>query len=601
MKKAPVMIKVFNNGYLIALLLFLAGSIASLCDGVIASKGLGTAELAAIGIVYPYTKTMECISLMFSGGAQVLIGRKIGQNRFDEVSKVFYTSLAFTAALSLFIAAAVSALSVPVSRMFGANEETLRPTVEYLLSLVAGAPAHLLTLYLIALFQLDEKKKLINTATIVMTVVNVGLNILFVFRGMGIRGIGYSTSISYYAALLILSVHFLEGKLPRRRKKEGADGIRQEETRAKPQGILLQGKFGVSREYLLETIREGAPSAFKSVTSIIFNTVVNNILCMAGSTEAMAAFSVYKMTKFIFLSVSEAIISPVRMIQSMLTEEKDHKMMKGIFRYSLRRGLALSTLLSAVLWISGRQIFSSVISGAVLDETISLMRWSAPVFILNTFVCYYLAYFQAIGRKKTVYSISLVMNIATIPVFFLFARAFGSEGIWIGHAVQETVTAAYAVGCAYVMGRGNRSMVNRLLVLPMEENYTAHDFHIGSAEDAKEATASFGEICSESIPDRKKSYYCSLALEEIVFNILEYQKHSNEPEPNIDVHIVVSGNDRMVMRIKDCSRERDPFAKYEYSMTGDGLENIGIRIVKSFARDIRYSYIYGVNFITITV
>ncbi len=36
-------------------------------------------------------------------------------------------------------------------------------------------------------------------------------------------------------------------------------------------------------------------------------------------------------------------------------------------------------------------------------------------------------------------------------------------------------------------------------------------------------------------------------------------------------------------------------------MTGDGLENIGIRIVKSFARDIRYSYIYGVNFITITV
>ena len=57
MKKQPVLIKVFNNGYLIALLLFLAGSIGSLCDGVIASRGLGVAELAAIGIVYPYTKT----------------------------------------------------------------------------------------------------------------------------------------------------------------------------------------------------------------------------------------------------------------------------------------------------------------------------------------------------------------------------------------------------------------------------------------------------------------------------------------------------------------------------------------------------------------
>ncbi len=39
MKKTPVLIKVFNNGYLISLLLFLAGSIASLCDGVIASRG----------------------------------------------------------------------------------------------------------------------------------------------------------------------------------------------------------------------------------------------------------------------------------------------------------------------------------------------------------------------------------------------------------------------------------------------------------------------------------------------------------------------------------------------------------------------------------
>ena len=75
-----VLIGVFNSGYVIALLLFLAGSIGSLCDGVIASRGLGVAELAAIGIVYPYTKTMECISLLFSSGSQVIVGRKIGQN-----------------------------------------------------------------------------------------------------------------------------------------------------------------------------------------------------------------------------------------------------------------------------------------------------------------------------------------------------------------------------------------------------------------------------------------------------------------------------------------------------------------------------------------
>ena len=59
----------------------------------------------------------------------------------------------------------------------------------------------------------------------------------------------------------------------------------------------------------------------------------------------------------------------------------------------------------------------------------------------------------------------------------------------------------------------------------------------------------------------------------------------------IDVHIVLFGNNNMIMRVKDCSKERDPFAKYEYSKESDSLDNIGIKIVKSFAEDIKYSFI----------
>ena len=580
--KQPILIKVFNSGYLIALLLFLAGSIGSLCDGVIASKGLGVAELAAIGIVYPYTKAMECISLMFSSGAQVIIGRKIGQSKFDEVSKVFYTSLAFTAVLSVLIAVVMSIFAAPVSRLFGAGtEELLRPTVDYLVSLALGAAAHLLTLYLIPLFQLDEKKKLINAATIVMTVINVGLNIIFVLNGMGIKGIGYSTSISYYAALIILSAHFF----------------------GKKNGVLLKGGFSVSKIYLIQTVREGTPTAFKNVSSIIFNTAVNNMISMTGSTEAMAAFSVYKMTKFIFLSVSEAIINPVRMIQSMLREEKDNKMLKRIFRYSMMKGVGFSALLCLLLCVFGRTAYSFMVSGAVLDETMTLMYSTVIVYILNSVVCYYLAYFQAIGKHKLVYSISVVLNIGTLPVFYLLARAFGSKGVWAGFAVQFVIISAYVLICALVLGRKNKGIVNKLLVIPASgsENYKTYDYHIESEEDARAAAADFSELCRGSIAERKKAYFCSLSLEEIVFNILEYQKANNEPDPNIDVHIVILGGDRMIMRVKDCSKERDPFVKYEYSRTGDDLENLGIRIIKSLAEDIKYSFVYGVNFITITI
>ena len=578
-----VLIGVFNSGFLIALLLFLAGSIGSLCDGVIASRALGVAELAAIGIVYPYTKTMECISLLFSSGSKVIIGRKIGQNKFEEVSKIFYTSLTFIAVFAVLLATLICAFSNPISRLFGASGSggTLKPTIEYLFSLAIGAPAQLLTLYMIPLFQLDEKKKLINVTTVIMTVVNICLNILFVVENMGIKGIGYSTSISYYVALIILSTHFF----------------------GKRNGILLRGKFSIDLRYLIEAVKEGAPSAFKNVSSIIFNTFVNNLIARVGTTDAMAAFTMYKMTKFIFLSVSEAIISPVRMIQSMLIEEKDRKMLREIFKYSIVKGLTYSVILSAVLLVFTRQMFGILVSGNVLDETVYFMRCSVVVYLLNTFVCYYLAYFQAIGKNRIVYSISIVLNIVTLPVFYLLGIALGAKGIWISFALQFVIVASYVVIVALIIGRKNKSFVDKLLMLPVEEdrNYETYDFHVRSVEDAKIASAEFGNICNNQIAEKKKSVYCSLALEEILFNILEYQKANDENNPNIDVHIVLSGSDKMIIRVKDCSKERDPFVKYEYKKESDGLENIGIKIVKSFASDVKYSFIYGVNFITITV
>ena len=353
----------------------------------------------------------------------------------------------------------------------------------------------------------------------------------------------------------------------------------------------------------MQTVAEGAPTAFKNVSSIIFNIFVNHILAMTGSTEAIAAFSVFKITKFIFLSVSEAIISPVRMIQSMLMEERDYKMLRRVFRHSMIKGAGNSALLCLLLLVFGRKAYSFMVSGAVLDETMTLMYWTILVFLLNTIVCYYLAFFQAINKHKLVYSISVVLNICTLPVFYLLARAFGSTGIWMGFAAQFVIVSAYVLICACIAGRKNKGLINKLLALPPLDNtdYKTYDFHIESEDAAREATTEFYDICKTNVADAKRAYYCSLSLEEIVFNILEYQKSISEPDANIDVHIVIIGNERMIMRVKDCSSERDPFVKYEYSTTDDDLENMGIRIIKSLAEDVKYSFIYGVNFITITV
>ena len=199
---------------------------------------------------------------------------------------------------SVVVAFVVFTFAEPIANFCGATVETgtLQPTTEYMKSLVVGLPGYLLSLFMIPLFQLDKKEKLINTTTIVMTIVNVSLNITFVLNGFGILSIGYSTSICYYVSLAMLCTHFFE------RKK----------------GILLGGKIGYRFKFLVQTMRQGLPSAFKNVTSIVFNIAINDMLAFFCSTEAIAAFSVYNLTKFIFLSVNESLITPVRMIQTIV-------------------------------------------------------------------------------------------------------------------------------------------------------------------------------------------------------------------------------------------------------------------------------------------
>ena len=148
-----------------------------------------------------------------------------------------------------------------------------------------------------------------------------------------------------------------------------------------------------------------------------------------------------------------------------------------------------------------------------------------------------------------------------LPLFYLLGKAFGARGIWISFSLQFVIVVSYVIIVALIMGRKNKSIVDKLLILPVEEDrdYETYDFHVESIEDAKTASTEFGDICKNRITEKKKSCYCSLALEEILFNILEYQKANDENNPNIDIHIVLFGNNNKLDSKKFVGSSSCPF------------------------------------------
>ena len=65
-----------------------------------------------------------------------------------------------------------------------------------------------------------------------------------------------------------------------------------------------------------------------------------------------------------------------------------------------------------------------MVSGTVLDKTITLMRLATIVFLLNVFVSYCLAYFQAINKNELTYAISIILNLCSLPFFYWLSKAF---------------------------------------------------------------------------------------------------------------------------------------------------------------------------------
>ena len=139
---------------------------AGFIDGLVISRYLGEDAMAASGIAHPIFSIIGIVSGLLAIGMQVRCSQAIGRGNREEycrfVSATIYvglvTSLVFSGFLCIF--------SVPAARLLGASgnaADLIEPTSRYLLGVVIGAPAMVMTSVLSPALQLDTGRKTIQT------------------------------------------------------------------------------------------------------------------------------------------------------------------------------------------------------------------------------------------------------------------------------------------------------------------------------------------------------------------------------------------------------------------------------------------------------
>ncbi|MEE3405275.1 MAG: MATE family efflux transporter, partial [Acutalibacteraceae bacterium] len=228
-------------------------------DGIIIGRFLGEDSMAAYGLVTPIINLSTAFSGILATGAQIICAQHLGAGDKKSARRAFSMCMIITVIVSAVMMAGVLIFRNDISVLLGAHGKSahlLQPTADYLLGIVFSFPCVLFLFEFNSLMRLDGDANRVIVAVVVMTLLDIAgdlVNVLIVHGGM--LGMGLTTSISYFAALVIMLLHFT--------KKD----------------ISFRFSFkGLRMKDLGEIIATGSSSAVGSASSMLRNAALNQIM-----------------------------------------------------------------------------------------------------------------------------------------------------------------------------------------------------------------------------------------------------------------------------------------------------------------------------------
>lgn len=574
--------------------LFLTGTLiefsqvgAGFVDGLVISRFLGPAEMAAEGIVHPIYSVLGVISGLLAVGMQVQCSREIGRGNRENFSRFFSVTVYVGAALSLLTLLLILLFAKPFCVLLGASGNAanlLDSASKYLIGIGIGIPPLIMTAILAPAFQLDSGRKTIQTGALIETAVNILLDLVAVKMDWGIFGVGLATAIASYSNLLYQCTHFL-----------------------KKDRMLHFVKPGVPAKEFLGMLANGGEKAIKRLANIIRPVILNTVIIAYGGTAAMSALSVRNNFSNFTEIFGAGIASAVSLLIGLYYGEINEEAIDEVSSYYHRLIILFSGSVCVLLLAFARPIARLYMTedGEILNMVVFAMRMLALQSILQAVIASRIKYLQAIRRKRNMNLLIFAAQLVFVLLSaFVMGKLFGVYGILACYTVSDALTLMTVMIFYQVKCRKLRPTRTDFHNLPDEFYLKPGDvisLDIRSKEDVSLGSEQIMLFCKGHKIDRKTAYYASLCFEELAENIVEHGFLRNKSsDPMIDLRVVITDN-TFVMRLRDNCPQFDVTKQFiaANAENADPTRNIGIRIISKTASDITYLHAFETNSIII--
>jgi len=291
-------------------------------------------SLATAGITGVFYLIFAVVGQGLNNGLQALIARRAGENRIDEVGKLFSQSLIISVALAL-ICIAITYIFAPWILQFSLKSEPLRvQAISFLRIRVWGLPFLYIYQMRNALLVGTNQSKFLIYGTLAETIVNIVLDYSLIFGHFGLPKIGfngaaYASIIAEASGMLVVFavIH--------------AKGISRQ--------LQLYGKFSFDKKNTILILTQSSPLILQYVISVtsweFFYIMVEHHgqRDLAISNTMRNIFGLFGVFTWSFASTTNTMVSN---IIGQDKKERVIELIKKIIKLSLCFSVSMAVLLN---------------------------------------------------------------------------------------------------------------------------------------------------------------------------------------------------------------------------------------------------------------
>lgn len=553
----------------------LGAVIAAICtilvvilNGVIIGNFFGKVGLAAFGLTLPIIYANLAIGYIFAYGGSIVASNNMADEK--RVNNNFTVVCIVAAIIGVVLTVLLLLFTSNVAQIFGASGESFNATV----SLMKGFFLVILPLMFLYIFinysRIDGYPSLGLYAGLSLFLLNLILNLVFVMvLKMDIFGVGLATALSTIITVLFLLAHFLSKKSTYKFQRN------------------LEFKMELS-----QIIRSGLPNALNQIYNMLRTIITNYLGVMVGGLIFLGALSIQSNVYLLLCSVGVGIGSTTLALGGLFYGEKDKTQLEQLLGISIKYALLIIFIIAIILFIFAPYfVYMFGKNPEVYDVSVRGLRifaWSLPFsglcFILLNF-------YNATQQLKIANYISFAHSFLFLSAFaIIFSFLMGGDGIWISFVLCELVTLLSIPFLIKLKTKKFPKSLSDFVIMdenlfPSEDTYAVY---VESEEELLDVVENIDQNLVDDDLDDEIKLKIQLILEEMGTAIFSYA-YKSKKDKYLNIRILYKNTDEVIIYFQDNG------VPFDIEKDFQKKEDMGIKIIKNFSKDIEHNYNYNVK------